>query len=85
MTLQNDANSLTLVVQDNGRGITAAQQENPTKLGLLGMRERARQFGGTVTLQGVPGSGTTVTVTLPLRPMPTDALTSRNGRPEIEQ
>jgi signal transduction histidine kinase len=79
VTLQNDADALTLIVQDNGRGITAAQQENPTTLGLLGMRERARQFGGTVTLVGVPGSGTTVTVTLPLPPMQADTPTLENG------
>ena len=68
-----------------GGGITPAEQVNPTKLGLLGMRERARQFGGTVTLHGVPNRGTTVTVKLPLRPMPTDAPTSQSGSQEREQ
>jgi signal transduction histidine kinase len=36
-------------------------------LGLLGMRERALLVGGEVKIQGVPGRGTSVVVTIPLR------------------
>ena len=37
-------------------------------LGLLGMRERAQRLGGTFNIQGVPGDGTIVTVSIPLKP-----------------
>jgi signal transduction histidine kinase len=33
---------------------------------LLGMRERAELLGGTFDLRGIPGEGTTVTVSIPL-------------------
>lgn len=54
-----------LYVADNGRGITAAETDDPRSMGLLGMRERAMEHGGAVVLEGAPGAGTTVTVTLP--------------------
>ncbi|MEO8084250.1 MAG: cache domain-containing protein [Ardenticatenales bacterium] len=65
--LATDGANLTLVVRDDGRGITAEEQAGPHSLGLLGMRERALQLGGTVTVVGKPGEGTTVTLVLPLQ------------------
>ena len=56
----------TLTIADNGCGITAAQIANARSIGLLGMRERAQAFGGTVEITGVPGAGTTVRVRIPL-------------------
>ena len=63
-----DSVDATLTVTDNGCGITAEQIANPRSIGLLGMRERAQAFGGTVTFTGVPGGGTTVRVRIPLEP-----------------
>jgi two-component system sensor histidine kinase UhpB len=59
----------TFVVEiaDDGKGITAAQLSQPSSLGIVGMRERARLWHGDVTLHGSPGHGTIVTVQLPLR------------------
>ena len=37
------------------------------KLGLVGMQERARLIGGTLTIQSELGRGTTVTVVVPAR------------------
>jgi signal transduction histidine kinase len=54
-----------LVVQDDGKGIADSQVADPASLGLAGMRERARAWGGDVTFQGIPGRGTTVTVRVP--------------------
>jgi PAS domain S-box-containing protein len=56
------ADALLVEVHDNGRGITEAARDDPRALGLLGMRERALAVGGTVTIHGTPGRGTTVTV-----------------------
>lgn len=55
-----------LEVRDNGRGIADHQQEDPNALGLLGMRERARQCSGDLRIMGQPGVGTTVIVWVPL-------------------
>jgi PAS domain S-box-containing protein len=53
-----------LRAHDNGRGITLAEIVDPSSLGLLGMRERAELLGGHFNIEG--GSGTTVTVQMPL-------------------
>lgn len=55
---------LTLVVEDDGKGITADKIHNPQSLGLLGMRERAELFGGSVTIAGRHSKGTVVTLRL---------------------
>jgi signal transduction histidine kinase len=59
---------LHLEIVDNGIGIAPQQLRGTRSLGLVGMRERVRQLGGTVDVQGRPGQGTTVAVTLPLEP-----------------
>ncbi|HVG01730.1 MAG TPA: CHASE3 domain-containing protein [Nitrospira sp.] len=57
---------LILEVSDNGRGIPASTLAHNNSLGLLGMRERATQWGGNLSIQGSDGKGTTVTVRLPV-------------------
>lgn len=57
---------LRLTVHDDGVGISAAQRDDPKSLGLIGMRERALLFGGSLSIEGKPGRGTTVKVRLPL-------------------
>jgi hypothetical protein len=37
-------------------------------LGLLGVRERVRELGGTVAIRSRPGEGTTVRISIPLSP-----------------
>ncbi|MBK6770235.1 MAG: sensor histidine kinase [Ardenticatenales bacterium] len=64
--LATDGSHLTLVVRDDGRGITSEEQSGPHALGLLGIRERARQLGGRVTVVGEHGRGTVLTLVLPL-------------------
>ncbi|MDX6524458.1 MAG: Histidine kinase, gyrase and HSP90-like ATPase, partial [Gaiellales bacterium] len=36
--------------------------------GLIGMRERIELVAGSLLIESEPGSGTTLTVTIPLRP-----------------
>jgi signal transduction histidine kinase len=60
--------AVTLQVHDDGRGIQADEIGGMRSLGLLGMRERAKRLGGTFNIQGVPGDGTIVTVSIPLKP-----------------
>jgi PAS domain S-box-containing protein len=63
--LRADADSSTLEVEDNGKGIEQEQALSSKSLGLLGMRERAQMFGGRITVTGTPGIGTKVTVEIP--------------------
>lgn len=64
--VEETSDSLILCVEDNGRGITANELNDPKSIGLLGMHERACLQGGELEIQGFPGKGTTVTVRLPL-------------------
>lgn len=60
---------LLLTVRDNGIGITQAQLQSPTSLGLIGMRERVLIFGGSVLIEGASGTaakGTLVQVKMPV-------------------
>lgn len=66
ISLEETADQVILEVRDNGRGITRDQVTSPKSLGLVGMRERAMQWGGDVTLRGLRQNGTTVTVRIPL-------------------
>jgi signal transduction histidine kinase len=63
--LRAQDDSLVLRVRDNGRGITRGQIEDPQSLGLVEMRELALSFGGKISLDGIPGKGTTVSVEIP--------------------
>ncbi len=62
--VQWSANALTLEVTDDGRG--AAATGDGAGLGLLGMRERAAMFGGSVSAGPRPGGGFRVRAELPL-------------------
>jgi signal transduction histidine kinase len=59
-------NSIALDVSDDGRGITHDELRGANSLGLLGLRERAIAWGGTVAISGDAKSGTTVALRLPL-------------------
>lgn len=58
--------SLSLAVEDNGRGIQEQEFESPRSLGFLGLRERVLAFGGSIEVKGQEGKGTTVSVSIPL-------------------
>lgn len=64
--LDTDQGDLLLEVQDNGRGITEEEINDPASFGLLGMRERLHPWSGRVNFEGRPGRGTRVTIRLPL-------------------
>lgn len=55
---------LVLRVSDDGRGVDASR---PAGLGLVTMRERATQIGGSVTIAPRPGGGTVVRAELPMQ------------------
>ena len=55
--------SVTLRVQDNGRGFRTSRTRG---LGLLGMEERVSRLGGRMRLRSEVGRGTTLMVELPL-------------------
>jgi PAS domain S-box-containing protein len=62
--LIKDNDAITLVIQDNGTGITNKKIESVSSHGIIGMRERIERLGGELTIKG--GEGTTVTFRLPI-------------------
>jgi signal transduction histidine kinase len=64
--LAYSADGLFLRVADNGKGIQSSNLEDSKSLGLLGMKERARSVGGSLTFNPVAPRGTAVNLVLPV-------------------
>jgi signal transduction histidine kinase len=62
LTASDDA--ITLLVSDDGQGLTLSGEE--MGFGLQGMRERAAQLGGDLHLEPRRGGGTQLSFRLPL-------------------
>jgi PAS domain S-box-containing protein len=60
------SDAITIIISDNGHGFSIPERPSNLlmsgKLGLVGMRERARLIGATLIVQSQPGQGTTVTL-----------------------
>jgi signal transduction histidine kinase len=57
---------LELHIQDDGRGISAAEQLSQHGLGLINMQNRAKEIGARLYIHGEPGRGTAIVVRLPV-------------------
>lgn len=65
--LEFNAKLVKIVVHDDGIGFNVAQPPpSASGFGLLGMRERAQQLGGTLMLHSEPGRGTEVIIEVPI-------------------
>jgi len=64
--VRRNAESLVIVIKDNGRGFDPAQvlRRKNRGFGLGSLTERVRLLGGKESIQSEPGKGTTITVTL---------------------
>ena len=81
ITLEEDA--LIVTVEDDGIGAAAAAFDWPTSYGVMGMRERARHFGGRVVMSSAPGSGTRARLVMPLTTAPTNDLQGIPNDPRV--
>jgi two-component system sensor histidine kinase UhpB len=61
--LTQEQQLITLSIQDDGSGYE--QEKVHPRLGIVGMSERARLLGGTLTIHSQPGHGTTVQASIP--------------------
>ena len=69
ITIDFRDDALTVIASDNGQGFSVPERASvlvPSgRLGMVGMRERARLVGGTLIVQSEIGKGTTVTLRVP--------------------
>jgi len=67
--LHNLPDDLVVSIRDWGRGFdpetVSARPEQGMHMGLIGIRERARMWGGRCIIDSQPGRGTVITVTIP--------------------
>lgn len=70
IALHTEPTRLSLVIQDDGRGLPEQFREHHppfgTGLGLVGMEERVRELGGVLTIHSQTGKGTVVKASIPL-------------------
>lgn len=65
VTLEQNADMITLTVHDNGRGFATQDPRKPNSYGLLGLRERAHLLDGRANVESEPGRGTIIEVHIP--------------------
>ncbi len=65
ISLKKTKKNIDLVVRDNGKGISEEELSKINSFGLIGIRERAYSWGGTVVISGQTGRGTTIKVHIP--------------------
>ena len=65
LSLRRRGDEVVLTVTDDGRGL--APGDLSSSHGIHGMRERAMLIGGRIDIDGVPGRGTRVELSIPLR------------------
>ena len=80
--------ALVVEVVDDGKGVPRRAMRAPHSLGILGMRERARAWGGELTVRRQRRGGTRVRARLPLdAPVPaeqeTEVAIERTAETEI--
>ena len=67
ISLEGSKDSVELRVEDDGKGVHEAQ--TGSGLGVLGMKERVSQFGGTLSIEARRNGGTRVRAVLPVAPV----------------
>lgn len=69
LTLTYLGDQVVLDIADDGRGFEPADVQRGVRgHGLPAMRARARQLGGTLTVESAPGEGTVLSAAIPLAP-----------------
>jgi len=69
MTLVREDQAVRLRIVDDGRGVAEGALAKPKSHGVVGMRERMRQLGGTFSIsRGANGKGTVIEAFMPMPP-----------------
>jgi signal transduction histidine kinase len=87
VALAFDSHRLRVRVVDDGRGFMVAPDFHAYTghWGLLGMRERASEIGGSLAVRSAPGRGTRVTLGLPLPSVNQPLAAAREPRDDVNR
>ncbi|MDT8398776.1 MAG: PAS domain S-box protein [Pseudomonadales bacterium] len=66
VTMRQEAGRLLISIRDDGVGFDPRQVRQKQTFGLMGIRERAKMFGGETRIDSEAGLGTSLHLTLPL-------------------
>jgi two-component system NarL family sensor kinase len=66
LRLRTTPDRIVLSIEDDGHGFEPDAAIAADRFGLVGLRERARLLGGTLTIESAPGTGTRIVVAVPL-------------------
>ena len=74
--MECEGETLHLMIEDDGVGIRAVSNPLRPSFGMAGMQERVSTLGGQMKVTSIKGEGTKISVTVPLppRPKPMDAI-----------
>ena len=72
--LKQSANSISVKIEDDGSGFDPKRTRG---MGLLGMEERVKRLGGTITIESRPGTRTIIRAELPVEPTQAQVPTHR--------
>jgi signal transduction histidine kinase len=70
MSISEISGAIRMEISDNGRSFNVKKalfSNNPKRLGLVGMKERVEMVGGKLTIESLPGKGTTVRAEIPFK------------------
>jgi PAS domain S-box-containing protein len=68
LRVETDQHQVHVTIADDGSGFDADRLERDgSHFGLVFMRERMEQIGGSLTVESAPGSGTTIRLNAPVR------------------
>ncbi|MDH4286551.1 MAG: MASE1 domain-containing protein, partial [Gallionella sp.] len=68
ISVARNGNLLAVTVHDNGKGFDPQEPAAKNSFGLLGMRERTLALGGNIDFCSARGSGTVISVNIPITP-----------------
>lgn len=66
IALVQGEDEIVFTVADDGIGFNTKEPVRLTAVGIVGMRERLEEVGGTLKVESKPGEGTTVTAVVPV-------------------
>jgi signal transduction histidine kinase len=67
ITSHQDRHLFQIVIVDDGQGFDMNEIPRHEGLGLSNIQQRARLYGGQVTIESAPGSGTRLTIVIPVQ------------------